>query len=122
MVELASGKEAHGADNVADEQVSDDAFILLVNEERVTEDAAALQGSVSGEDLGVHVAQDHLGGAGVVPGEKLGPNRNLIFEQRPKISRRKMTEIEDFHEAPAGGDAECPSRSCLPYTANRELL
>ena len=78
-------------------EVANDALALLVNKKGVAKDAAALNGGVAGEDFGVHVAQDHLGGGGVVPRECTSPHGDLIFQQRPKVGGREMSEIEDFH-------------------------
>src|ERR1700686_3032600 len=55
------------ADRVADEEVDDNALILLVPKKGVAEKAAALDGGITGENFRVHVAEDHLGGGGVVP-------------------------------------------------------
>ena len=85
------------ARSIADEEVSDDALALLVDKEGVAEDAAALDGGVAGKNLGVHVAEDHLGGSGVVPGEQAPPHGDLIFQQRTKVGGREVSEIENFH-------------------------
>src|ERR1700686_740858 len=85
-------------DRVADEEVADDALILLVHKKGVAENAAALDGGITGEDFGVHVAQDHLGGGGVVPGKRAAPHGDLIFQQRSKVGGREVSEIENFHK------------------------
>ena len=90
------------AGSIADKEVADDALALLVDKEGIAEDAAALNGGVAGKDLGVHVAEDHLGGGGVVPREQASPHGDLIFQQRAKVSGREVSEIEDFHNQVLG--------------------
>src|ERR1039458_8898842 len=85
------------ADRVADKKISDDALALLINKEGVAEDAAPLDGRIAGKNLGIHVAQDHLGGGSVVPREQPSPQGDLIFQQRSKVGGREMSEIENFH-------------------------
>src|SRR5208282_5781584 len=86
------------ASSVAHEKISDDPLALLINKEGVAKNAAPLDGGVAGENLGVHVAQDHLGGGSVVPREQASPHGDLIFQQRSKIGGREMSEIENFHK------------------------
>src|SRR5437879_261955 len=86
------------ADRVADEEVADNALILLVDKEGVAEDAAALDGGISGEQFRVHVPEDHLSGGGIVPRELSAPHGDLIFQQRSKVGGREVSEIEDFHK------------------------
>src|SRR5450631_201280 len=88
------------AGSVADEEIADDALALLVNKKGIPKDAAAFDGSVPGENLGIHVAQNHLGRGAVVPGEEPPPHGDLIFQQRTKVSGREVSEIEDFHDEP----------------------
>src|ERR1700730_2609091 len=86
------------ADRVADEEVTDNTLILFVDKEGVAEDAAALDGGISGEDLGVHVAEDHLSRSGIVPRELSAPHGDLIFQQWSKVGGREVSEIENFHK------------------------
>jgi hypothetical protein len=81
----------------ADKEVADHALALLVNEKRVAEDPSAFDGRVTGKDLGIHVAKNHLGRTRVVPGKKTRPHGNLLLQQRAKVSSREVAEIEDFH-------------------------
>src|SRR5258708_31960924 len=83
---------------VADEKVADNALVLLVHKEGVAEDAAALDGGITGKDFRVHVAQDHLGRGGVVLGDGPLAHCDLLFQQRPKVSGSEMSQIEDFHK------------------------
>src|SRR5258708_28573223 len=86
------------ADRVADEEIADNALILLIDKEGVAEDAAPLDGGIAREDFGVHVPEDHLRRGGVVPGKRAGPHGDLIFQQRWKVGGREMSEIENFHK------------------------
>src|SRR6266849_6129352 len=86
------------ADRVAYEEVADNALILLVDKEGVAEDAAPLDGGVTGENFRVHVAEDHLGGGGIVPGKRAAPHGDLLFQQRAKVGGREVAEIENFHK------------------------
>ena len=83
--------------SIAHKQVADHALALLVNEKRVAEHAAALNGRIARQNLRVQISHNHLGRTGVVPGEQPRPHPDLILQQRPKVSRRKVSEIEDFH-------------------------
>src|ERR1039458_9893557 len=58
---------------------------------------APLDGGVPRENLGVHVAENHLRGNGVVPREQAPPHRDLVFQQRSKVGGSEVSEIEDFH-------------------------
>ena len=91
-----------GARAVVDEQVADHALAALVDEEAESLHPAVNHGGIAGQDLGVHVAQHHLGGAGVVPTERAHPLGRLRVKERPQVSRRKMPEIEDFHSESLG--------------------
>src|SRR4029077_12916354 len=91
------------ADRVTDKEVADNALVLLVHKEGVTEDAAPLDGSIPGENFRVHVAEDHLGGGGVVPGKRVPPHGDLIFQQRSKVGGREVSEIENFHKKKVSG-------------------
>src|SRR5450759_938891 len=93
-VETAGAVADRVADRFANKQVADHSLALLVDKEGVAEDAAALDGGVAGENLGIHVAQDHLGGGSVIPREQASPHGDLVFQQRPKVSGREVSEIE----------------------------
>ena len=86
------------ADRVADKEVADNALILLIDKEGVAENAAPLDGGIAGENLRVHVAEDHLSRGGIVPRELSAPHGDLIFQQRSKVGGREVSEIEDFHK------------------------
>src|ERR1035438_4587688 len=83
--------------SIAHKQVADHAIALLVHKKRIAKNVAALNRGIAGKNLGLHVAENHLGRLCVVPGKKASPERDLFLQQRSKIGGREMAEIEDFH-------------------------
>ena len=71
------------------EQVADHALAALVDEERVADDAAALDRGIAGQDFGVDVAQDHLRRTAIVPGEQAAPRLDFLVEQRSADRRMR---------------------------------
>ena len=55
---------------VGDKKISNHALAAFVNKKRIAEDSSAIDGRVARQDLGVHVAKNHVGGAAVVPGKQ----------------------------------------------------
>ena len=53
--------------SVRHKQIADHSLAAFIHEEAVTENAAALDGSVSRKDFGVDIAQNHLRRSVVVP-------------------------------------------------------
>src|ERR1700674_3342689 len=95
----AVGSVADGvADKLANKEVADNTLVLLVDKKGVTEDAAPLDGGITGQNFGVHVPEDHLGRGGIVPGERAPPHGDLLFQQRAKVGGRKVSEIENVHK------------------------
>src|ERR1700751_1041420 len=86
---------------IGDVKVANHALAALVNEKGITEDASALDGRITGQNLGVNVAKNHFRGAGVVPRELARPELRLVVEQRAQVHRGKMPEVENFQNAPA---------------------
>src|ERR1035437_5615201 len=95
---VAARVAARVADIFANKEVADYALALLVHKEGVAEDAAPLDGGVPRKNLGVHVAQNHLRGNGVIPREQASPHGDLVFQQRSKVGGSEVSEIEDFHK------------------------
>src|SRR5271165_1524397 len=85
------------ASAVSDKEISDYALAAFVNEKCVAEDSSAIDGRVAGQNLGVHVAENHVGGPAVVPGKQPRPHADLVLQQRTQVDGRKMPEIENFH-------------------------
>src|SRR5262245_56897199 len=76
------------------EQVADDAFTAFIDKERITNDSIVIDCRITRQDLRIDVAQDHLGGALVVPRHPLCPGRGFAPEKRPQVSGGVMAEIE----------------------------
>src|SRR4030095_6395488 len=89
-----------GAAAVGHKQVADDSFAALVDEEGVAEDAPTLYSGVARQNLGVDVAEDHVGGTGVIPGEQTRPDLGFVVQQGAEINGREVPEIENLHGAP----------------------
>src|ERR1700756_3753152 len=73
------------------EEVADDPLAAFIYEKGIANDASAIDGRVSWQDLGVHITQDHVGGAVVVPREQTRPEARLFVEQRAQIDRGEMS-------------------------------
>src|SRR5216683_2467609 len=81
---------------VTHEQVADHAFVVFVHEKRIPEDLATRNGGVSGKKFGVHVAENHLRRAAVVPAQQIRPHPYFVLQQRPEVGGREMSEIENL--------------------------
>src|SRR5262245_3971474 len=84
----------------ADEQIANHALVVFVDEKRIAKNASPRYRCVTRQELGVHVAKDHLCRAAVIPAERARPQLDFVFQQRAQICRRKMPEIETLHAAP----------------------
>ena len=76
--------------------VSDDGFEVFVDAEGETDDASAVEGDETGEDAGVEVLQEEVGGGAVVPVEALVPEGGLSLEERAELTRGEVAEVEDL--------------------------
>jgi hypothetical protein len=70
--------------------------VSLVNAEGEAANAAAVQDDEAGKDAGVEVLEEKLGGGTVVPVKTLVPDFGLLFEERTKLLRGKVAEVEDL--------------------------
>src|SRR5580704_1839829 len=96
--DFATAWTAKGVVNsFTNKQVPDNPLALLINKKGVAKDAAPLDSSVAGQDFRIHVTQNHFGGSSVVPREQASPRGDLVFQQRPKVSGREVSEIKNFH-------------------------
>src|ERR1700677_3176963 len=86
---------------VRHKQIANYSLAAFIDEKRITENAAALNGSVAWKNLRVHVTQNHLRRSAVIPREQARPHPRLVIEQRTQIHGRKMSEVENLHGAPA---------------------
>jgi hypothetical protein len=79
------------------EGVADDGLGPLVDAEGVAADAAVIEGDEAGEDLGVEVLEEELGGAAIVPEEVFTPEEGLLLEQGAELTRVEMTNVENLY-------------------------
>src|SRR6266566_6118500 len=84
----------------ADEQISDHAFAVFVNEKGIAEYPSARNCRVAWKKLRIRVAENHFRRAAVVPAQQLRPDFYLVLEQRAQVGRRKVSEVENLHRAP----------------------
>ena len=112
---LFDGLRILQAASVSNEKISDHTLTALIDEEGIARDPAPLQGGISGQDFGVHVAQDHGCRAAVVPGEQVRPDLDFVLQKGAQVGGREVPQVENFHsELPVGpwpqgngnGDAE----------------
>ena len=66
--------------------VSDDGFVSFVDAEREATDASAVERDEAGQDAGVEVLQEQLGGTLVVPAQLLLPDASLGFKERTELA------------------------------------
>src|SRR5437016_11835794 len=95
-------------------EVTNHSFAAFINKKRVPRDSSALHRCIARENFSINVTQDHRRRAAVVPGELLRPHFRLIILQGTKISRSKVSEIENFHGAPEPFDASQAFRKRRP--------
>src|SRR5438067_9723807 len=81
----------------AHEQITDHALSSLVNKKGIAGHAPILQSNVSRQNLGVDVAQDHVGGTLIVPGHGLRPKLAFAVQQRAQAAGGVVPQVEDFN-------------------------
>src|ERR1700733_13336140 len=81
------------ATSIANKQVADHSLALLVNKKRIAENTAALDGSITGKNLRLHIAENHLGRLTVIPRQQASPRRDLFFEKRPEVGRGEVAKV-----------------------------
>ena len=86
--------------------VADDGLVAFVDAEGETADAAAIEGDEAGEDTGVQILQEELGGAAIVPAETVLPDGGLGLEQGAELTRREVAEVEDLELGGGGHELE----------------
>src|SRR5437764_1272983 len=101
---------------IAYKQVTDHTLIVFVNKERITKNASTRNRGVSRQKLGIHVAENHLRRATVIPAQRVGPKLNFVVQQGTQICRGKMPEIENLHYISwkgANAAPECENSSAI---------
>jgi len=77
----------------SDEEVADDAFAALIDEEAVADEAASFDCGISGQNLRIHISQDHVGRAAIVPRKLLSPLLDFLVEEGSQVRGRKVPEV-----------------------------
>ena len=65
---------------VADVEIADHAFAAFIDEERIAEDAAAIDGGIARKYFGVDITQNHVGGAVIIPAQQLRPGAGFVVQ------------------------------------------
>jgi hypothetical protein len=76
--------------------VAEDGFGGFKDGEGVAGDLAAAQSDEAGEDAAVEIFEQDRGGAGVIPEEAALPAVGLFHEQRLKLRRGEVAQVEHF--------------------------
>ena len=76
--------------------VADDGFVAFVDAEGEADDAAAVERDEAGKDARIQILEQELGGGFVVPVEALVPEFGLLFEERTKLLRGEVAQVEDL--------------------------
>src|SRR5580658_3609692 len=82
---------------VRNKKISNNTLAAFVNKERIAENSSAIDGRITRQNLGVDVAQNHVGGSAVIPGEQARPYADLVLQQGTQVDGGKMPEIENLH-------------------------
>ena len=72
----------------------------FVDKEGISKNLPAFDGCISRQDFRINVAQNHVGGTRVVPGEQARPDLGFIVQQWAQIDGRKVPEVENLHGTP----------------------
>ncbi len=100
LEEVAEQSAGDGKGGVAGgavgEGVADDGLGTLVDAEGEAADAAVIESDEAGEDLGLEVLEEELGGAAVVPAQMVTPELCLLLEERAELACIEMTNVENL--------------------------
>src|SRR5581483_1799107 len=77
-------------------QVADYTLGTFVHEERISKNSPTLDGRIAGKDFGIHVAENHLRRAAIVPGKQARPHLRLALKQGAQVRGGKVPEVEDL--------------------------
>ena len=96
------------------EGVADDRLVFFVDTEDVAGDAAVFDGDVAGEDAGVEVLEEQIGGGAVVPAQAFVPELDFGVEDGLQRVRREVAKVEDL-------ELEC-RRHAMPKCAGANAV
>ena len=78
-------------------QIADHAFAAFVHKEGVAQHALAFHRGVAWQNARIHVAQDHLRRAAVIPGKLPRPGVRFLIQQPAQVRRAEVAQVQDFH-------------------------
>ena len=78
------------ADGVVSVKIADHALAAFIDKERVAANVAIFHGSISGQDFGIDIAENHLGGGPIVPGHHLRPQKGFALQQWTQVVGAEM--------------------------------
>ena len=78
------------------EDVAHDSLVAFVDAEGEPADAPAGQRDEAGQDARVEILQQQLCRGGVVPAQAPLPESRLLLQQRTKLARGEVAQIEHF--------------------------
>src|ERR1044071_8573200 len=81
---------AWDADGIVGVKIADDAFAAFIDKKRVAANMPVFHGGIAGQDLGIDIAEDHLGRGSVVPRHHLRPQKGLSLQQGTEVVRAEV--------------------------------
>src|SRR5271170_2235750 len=78
------------------EGVADNRLVFFVYTENIAGGAAVLDSDVAGENAGVEILQEQVGGGAVIPSQAIVPEADLLIEHRTQRVRREVAKVEDL--------------------------
>jgi hypothetical protein len=76
--------------------ITDYGLVAFVDAEGVAGDFAAIECDEAGKDAGIKVLEKEFGRTAVVPTKAIFPDAGLGFEQRAKLSRREVSQVQQL--------------------------
>ena len=70
--------------------------MAFVDAEAEANNASSVERDEAGKDARIEILKQELGGGSVVPVEALVPELGLLFEQRTKLLRGEVAQVEDL--------------------------
>src|SRR5919197_688525 len=99
-------------------QIADYPLTTFVDEKSVSAHPASRYRCIAWQDLGIHVAQDHLSRTAIVPRQCLRPLAGLLFQQWTQVRRSEMSEVDNLHRprrlVPGARCSSCAGHSLRP--------
>jgi hypothetical protein len=82
---------AFKADRIVGVQIADHALTAFIDKKRVTANVSIFHGGITGQDFGIDITEDHLGGRPVIPGHHLRPQKRLPLQQWTQVVRAEVS-------------------------------